>query len=196
MRNILVVMVSLFFSFGLFAEATKYKVDVEQSYLTWKGTRVGGGHDGQVKIKNGHLEMQGRDIKGGEFIIDMTSIRVDDIKDESRNDRLRNHLLSDDFFSVEDHETAKIEITDAQLGKGGKYNIVGNLTIKGQTHPVMFDAEIKQDDDKLESSADFTIDRTKWGVRYRSGSFFDSLGDRLIHDDIQIGVRLVSNKES
>lgn len=190
MKKLSFVIIALFASFGLYAETQKYSVNLEESYLKWEASRVGGAHDGKVKIKSGHLEMRGSDLIGGEFIIDMTSISVDDIKDESRNARLRNHLLSDDFFSVEKYETAKIEIKDAQFGKGGVYNVVGELTIKDKAHPIMFDANIDHNDTKVDAKAEIEIDRTKWGVRYRSGSFFESLGDRLIHDEVKIAVHL------
>ncbi len=173
----------------------RYGVDTEESYVRWEGTRVGGGHDGRIMVKEGHLNLRERNLLGGEFVVDMNSIIVDDIKDESRNARLRNHLLSDDFFSVEKHPEAKIVVRDAQFGKGGVYNIVADLTIMGETHPVAFDAKIEENDGVVTAEADFSIDRTKWGVRYRSGSFFEALGDRMIHDDIKFGVRLSAKKK-
>ena len=39
--------------------------------------------------------------------------------------------------------------------------------------------------------ADLTFDRSDYNVRFRSGSFFENLGDKLILDDIKLEVTLV-----
>ena len=36
------------------------------------------------------------------------------------------------------------------------------------------------------TSEAFTIDRSKWNVKYGSKSFFDNLGDKFINDDIEL----------
>lgn len=43
---------------------------------------------------------------------------------------------------------------------------------------------------KLDGS--FVFDRTDYGIRYGSGQFFDNLGDKLIHDKIQVSFNLVT----
>ena len=39
--------------------------------------------------------------------------------------------------------------------------------------------------------AKLVFDRSKYNVRYGSGSFFENLGDKLILDDIELEVTLV-----
>ncbi len=49
--------------------------------------------------------------------------------------------------------------------------------------------------DAVEMTSDeFTIDRTKWDVKFRSGKFFDNLKDKLIYDDITISVKVKAKK--
>jgi hypothetical protein len=43
-------------------------------------------------------------------------------------------------------------------------------------------------------SETFTIDRSKWNIKYKSKSFFDDLGDSFIDDEIELTVNLVANK--
>jgi len=38
------------------------------------------------------------------------------------------------------------------------------------------------------------IDRTKWGVRYKSGKFFNNLADKTISDSIEFNIKIVANK--
>jgi hypothetical protein len=42
--------------------------------------------------------------------------------------------------------------------------------------------------------AAFKIDRSKWDIKYGSGSFFDDLGDKMIYDDIELTVNAVFEK--
>ena len=39
---------------------------------------------------------------------------------------------------------------------------------------------------------DLTFDRSKYDVKFRSGSFFENLGDKLIYDDIELSVNLIT----
>ena len=38
------------------------------------------------------------------------------------------------------------------------------------------------------------VDRSKYDIKYNSKSFFDNLGDKMIHDDFTIDVKLVAAK--
>ena len=44
------------------------------------------------------------------------------------------------------------------------------------------------------ANAKIKLDRTKWDVKYNSGNFFKDLGDKLISDDIEFDISLVSAK--
>ena len=70
-----------------------------------------------------------------------------------------------------------------------EYSTTGDLTIKGYTHEakVSFYAE----EGSKNMIAKLIFDRSKYNVRYGSGSFFENLGDRLILDDVELEVTLV-----
>jgi polyisoprenoid-binding protein YceI len=67
------------------------------------------------------------------------------------------------------------------------FEIIGDLTIKDITHPITFILKPVGNSYK----ADLTFDRSDYNVRFRSGSFFENLGDKLILDDIKLEVTLV-----
>ena len=69
------------------------------------------------------------------------------------------------------------------------YSIQGMLKIKGATHPISFD--MKKVDAIWE--AKMVFDRAKYNIQFRSGSFFENLGDKLIYDEIVIETKLVFN---
>ncbi len=161
------------------------KVDVKESNVEWRGEKVTGFHEGTISLKDGHFILEDGELKGGEFKIDMTSINVTDIEGEGKG-KLEGHLKSDDFFGVETYPTSKLVITNAAKKDDGTYGVVADLTIKKETHPVTFDLKWNEDS----ASTKLTIDRTKFNVRYGSGSFFDNLGDKTIYDNFDLKVEL------
>ena len=66
------------------------------------------------------------------------------------------------------------------------YVVVGAMTIKNITHPITFDLEMKEN----AAIAKVVIDRSKYDVRFRSASFFENLGDKLIYDDFELDVKI------
>lgn len=179
-------------------EVSRYKLQPGQSEVAWVGQKItGSGHNGTIGVGGGELYVYDGNILGGQVEIDMTSIVVLDIQDPGSNARLKGHLESDDFFSVADHPVAVLDIATIEPIEGAavgapNYNVTGNLTIKGITHGIAFDAFIEQRDDSVQATAEFAFDRSKYDVRFGSGRFFDDLGDNLILDDIQLKVNIIA----
>lgn len=164
---------------------TKKEINTETSTVNWTGEKVTGSHSGTIQFKSGHLIMEDDKITGGEFVMDMSTITVTDLSGENK-EKLEGHLKSEDFFGTEKHKEAKLVITSAASKGNGKYGIVGDLTIKNETHPITFDLLMNGDS----ASTSLTIDRSKYNVRYGSGSFFDNLGDKTIYDNFELDVNL------
>lgn len=172
--------------------AQTYNADVKKSMLSWHGKKVTGEHIGNINLKEGQLELKDGKIVKGKFIIDMTSITNSDLKDAGYNQKLVNHLKSDDFFGVAKHPEAKIEILKSTPFTNNEASVDGNLTIKNITHPISFKA--KREGQAY--TAVIVVDRSKYDVRYGSGSFFDNLGDNMIYDEFTMTVRVEMNSSS
>lgn len=167
-----------------------YSVMTDSSKLAWRAAKVKVGHTGLVAIKSGEISITDGVITGGSFIIDMPTISSDE-----NIESLVNHLKSADFFDVENYPEARLEITSVnQDDQSGKYLINGNLTIKEITAPVSFLAQINSGDNYLEASGDLVIDRLTWDIKYRSGKFFDDLGDAMIDDEVKFTVSIRAEK--
>lgn len=172
----------------------KYVANVDASEITWKGYKVTGAHDGTVDLKNGALVFENNVLVGGEFTIDMTTITNVDMAGSGGAAKLEGHLKSEDFFGVEKYPTAFFKITKViPYGTAGEYRVAGDLTIKGITKPVKFMTTVTNTGGVLTATADITIDRSEYDVRYGSGSFFDDLGDKALHDDFDLNVKLSLN---
>lgn len=169
-------------------------VNVAESKVVWLGKKVTGEHTGHINLASGNLEINDGKLSGGNFTVDMTSITNTDIENEEYNGKLVGHLKSDDFFGVEKFPTATFVIKNVKSQTATKYNVKGDITIKGITQSIEFPVEISVMDSKAVASASITIDRSKFDVKYGSGSFFDGLGDKMIYDDFTLSVTLVANE--
>lgn len=165
-----------------------YKIDAEKSKLTWIGKKVTGSHTGGITISEGTLQMKSKKITGGSFVIDMTTIT-----DIDKNERLVGHLKSDDFFSTEKNPKATFVITSV-TGDKDQFTVKGNLTIKGITNEVEFPTTIQPQGKQLIAKAKIIVDRTKFDIKFRSGNFFENLGDKAIEDNFELNVELVANQ--
>jgi len=167
-------------------ESEKKEVKVSESTVTWKGYKVTGSHEGTINLKSGHLEMKGKKLVGGEFTIDMTSISCSDLQAGQGKEKLEGHLQSEDFFGVENNPTSKLVFTSVKAMNDNSYTVTGDLTIKGITKPVTLVVSMFEN----KATATVKIDRTKYDIKYGSGSFFDNLGDKAIYDDFDLVVDL------
>ncbi len=172
-----------------------YTVSKTESTLEWKGSAVGKEHVGTISLKEGNLEIANGKLKGGSFVVDMSSINNTDLEGEWK-EKLEGHLKSDDFFGVENYPTAKFVITKVKALKGNSYELTGDFTVKGKTEVITFNSDVVTEGDVVKATGEFTFDRSKFDVKFRSGSFFDDLGDKLIYDEVPMKVSLVANKSS
>jgi polyisoprenoid-binding protein YceI len=186
MKTFKIIIVTLFVFASISVFAQNYTVDTQQSKLKWFATKVTGKHNGIITLKSGEFTMKGDRIESGNFIIDMNSIVDEDLTDAGYNQKLVNHLKSDDFFGVATFPEARLVITQSTKFKDNKAIVKGNLTIKGKTNPVIFDA-VKSDNN---FQAKIVVDRSKFDVKYGSNSFFENLGDKAISDDFTLEVNL------
>ncbi|MHA7058315.1 YceI family protein [Aquimarina sp. M1] len=165
--------------------AQKKEIKTDQSTINWTGKKVTGSHTGTLDFASGFLTFDSGTLKGGEFVVDMTSLAVTDLEAGKGKEKLEGHLNSDDFFGVKNHEKATLVISKASEMEGG-YKVIGDLTIKGKTNPITFDLAVNGST----ASTTLMIDRTKYDIKYGSGSFFDNLGDKAIYDEFELAVNL------
>lgn len=187
MKTINLLVIGLLSGFFSSVSAQVLKANTAKSEITWLGKKVGGQHNGTIDLKSGQLDVDGNAIVGGEFVVDMTSIKNLDLESEEYNQKLVTHLKSDDFFGVASHPNAKLVIKSKAPFSNGKATVKGDLSIKGKTHPVSFD--VTKDGNTYKAT--ISVDRAKYDVRYGSDSFFDNLGDKVIDDIFVLGVKLV-----
>ena len=175
----LALLISLFVVNAIAAE-----IDTSKSVLNWTGKKVTGKHFGKVSFQAGNVELKEGALVGGNFVVDMSTITVDDLTGEW-SQKFLGHMQSGDFFMVDKFKTAKLVIKKVEGTK-----VTADLTIKDKTHPITFD--YKKSGDTF--SGEFTFNRTDYGIKYNSGKFFEALGDKLIYDDVEMQFNVVLKK--
>ena len=168
-------------------ENQKFEIVSAQSNIDWVGRKVTGAHNGTISVKAGSFNLTDGNLTSGQVIIDTTSIKILDVTDPATNAQFAGHLASDDFFSTEKYPEATLEITSVSGN-----HVDGTLTIKGISHPVGFNAAVNINRDTLIATGKLVIDRTKYGMKFRSGNFFKDLGDTLIYNDFDLNVNVTA----
>ncbi|RFS15523.1 YceI family protein [Emticicia sp. C21] len=172
----------------------KYVVDTTESVVTWQGSMLFDfkeEHIGYVHLSKGDLMIDKGQLVGGKFEVDMNTMEYGD--KENKNTPIK-HLKSADYFDVEKFPTSTFAITKVDSVIRDNIKITGNLTIKGVTNEVTFPARIDVKDGIAKANAKLTFDRTDWGIRYRSGKFYDNLADQAVSDDVVLLMEIVAKK--
>lgn len=171
---------------ALAASDTQLAVDTAKSTLTWIGKKVTGQHTGTVEITSGKLLLHEGKLSGGNFELDLTTINNTDQEGEYKG-KLESHLKSADFFDVKNHPKASFEITSIAPGSSDSViKVSGNLTIRGISKNITFDATTNINESSAVADANFNIAREDWGVSYTGKS------DDLISKEINLDIHLVA----
>jgi polyisoprenoid-binding protein YceI len=179
--------------------APAYAVQPQLSTLGWEGKAVTHGHNGTMNFSSGELLVKGNAIVGGTVTVDMKSMKATDIKDADSQGKFVGHMSSDDFFGVATYPTSTFKIVSVAPIKGAAKDadnatITGDMTIKGVTQRISFPAKVGVKGDLASATGKVTIDRTKFGLKYGSKSFFDSIGDKAINDTFDLTFNVIAKK--
>ena len=158
-------------------------VNDSTSSLIWTGSAIGKTHYGSVDYK-GDLKIESGKLTGGELTFDMKTINTQDLEGEWKQ-KLDGHLMAPDFFNVDSFPSAKLSIKNYD---GNQIN--GELTIKDVVKNITFPATLNITKGKIEGNAEFSINRTDYGIVYGSGNFFELAKDKVISDDINFKVSI------
>ncbi|WP_108821716.1 YceI family protein [Dysgonomonas sp. Marseille-P4361] len=178
-------------------EGQELVVDTQASSIYWKGSKVGGEHDGTISLKSGSLAVNGEEVVSGSFVVDMNSIVNNDLTQKEMNEMLVNHLKSEDFFDVAKYPESSFAVTKivpAEVATDSVTHMVsGNFKMKDAEKNITFGAKITKEGNVYKAvTVPFTIDRTQWGVQYGSKSIFSDLKENIVSDFIELQITIVA----
>lgn len=183
------------------------QIDLEKSrvYVHVGKKRFGHAHAIEGKIKSGSINVNG-DKAVGEIVFDMASFTADtdearkqvELKGtiaESTREQVTETMNGPDVLDVEQFPTAVFKIKSGTLRGEGKaatvYNLEGDLTLRGKTHPLTIEAEQSQKEGRLRFRGDFTILQSDFGITpYKAALGTVGVADELkIWGDIWVAAR-------
>ena len=184
-----------------------YNVDLAASKVDWKAFHKGGFAPrwGTLNLKSGEITVENDAVTSGEFVIDMTTLKVDPASVTEADKKpadLEAHLKNADFFDVEKQPTSDFKITAVadlagELPKdavaGANKTISGNLTLLGKTLNVSFPAKVTVAEGKASIEAKFTVNRADWGIKF--GTDETDPAEWIISKDIEIGINVTASKK-
>jgi len=187
MKKLFLILTVLGLTQLTFAQSTS-SVNLKESKLAWTGKKVSGKHLGTVSFKSGRVTKDDNGfLKSAEFVVDMNSINVTDLSGEWKA-KLEGHLKNEDFFNTTVHKEARLKLQKVISKSGNTYEVESNLTIKNVTKPVKFKLLVN----KNKISGKLVFNRTHYGIKYGSGSFFSGLGDKMIYDNVELDFNVVT----
>lgn len=166
------------------------KFAIKDSKIMWVGSKITGSHEGTVDLNSGYLTFvrdanDNQNLTGGEFVIDMSSITCTDLSGKGKAG-LESHLKSVDFFDIDNFPKASLKVIKVEKKDERTFKVNAEMTIKGITQKMFFDATISQ----RSAVANIIIDRTLFGIIYKSGNFFEGLADKAIYDEFEMRIVL------
>lgn len=172
---------------------SNFAVDTSKSLLHWTGRKPTGSHSGTLAIKSGYFALEKCQLAELELQFDMESIAISDRMAPSWKTKLRNHLLSADFFSVARFPLASYKLTSVQGDEKSGFQTTGNLLLKGINRPVSALVKLIGSCSNPSLTTQLKIDRTLWGIQFMSkeSAAPGKLVDAFIYRDIDIEGTLV-----
>ncbi len=166
---------------GKLQEDPARALTVVSSVLTWTGY----GEIGNYKL-SGTVPAEKIDIESFADSIRSVHISIDIADLKSDNKQLEEHLRGEDFFDVKKYPGAGFVSEKIEYAGAAAVRITGILTIKDVSKTVQFEASISKEKVGQKINGTISIDRTIFGIRYNSKSFFSGLGDQAIKDKFDL----------
>jgi len=160
----------------------------EGSSIAWEGRKITGGKQhGELLFQEAYLDFEDKNVVGGKFVVDMNSMT-------DNGSGVADHLKNEDFFETNTYPTATFEITEVITDELPRLEARGNMTIKGVTHPMDIRMIVAPDFSRagyVTITTQLNLDRTLWGITYKSKSVLGDLADGVIEDLMEINVGVV-----
>ena len=155
-------------------------VDSRASSIRWKGTGLGGraAREGTIGMSTGMFVIRHEQLTSGVFTVDMT--------------RLDAALRGEELFDVAHHPVASFNSTGVKRLGQARWQVSGNLTMRGVTRPLTFDADVRWEElGHMIATTSFTLDRRQWGIGNRGAA----LTDGVVDDGIQLSITLDARRK-
>jgi polyisoprenoid-binding protein YceI len=106
----------------------------------------------------------------------------------TNNERRDNHLRSDDFFNAEAHPELTFTTTSVKPLDGGRFELSGDLTIRGTTKPITLQGEVigtavMGGTERVAIEAEGVVNRFDYGLKWDS---LTEAGGLVVGEDVRL----------
>lgn len=171
---------------GKLITGTAKAVSILSSDISWTGYGEIGNYSltGSIKLKNANISTNSDSLKTAAVVFDMTTI-----SHEEKN--LEEHLKGEDFFEVSKYATAAFETQKITYTNESTATANGILTIKGISKPISIALQITKAKNQQIIKGKISVNRTVFGIKYNSKSFFGNLGDKAIKNNFDLAFEII-----
>lgn len=182
MKNLKLTFVLMLLLVFATASSQNQELNIKNSELSWTGKAAFNAYalTGSLKAEKGQITIKDDHIQSLNVIINMKSL-------DHENKDLKSHLRSADFFEVDTYTKATFKLLKPSKIENGKATVTGTMTIKGQSKEETIELTIK--DDTL--SFNHIMDRTAYGIKFNSPSFFKKMKENAIADNFELKGTLI-----
>lgn len=175
------------------ADVAQWRIDPVHSKLGFKARHFGISNvRGEFQDYEADLRFDPEDLSTVE-----ATVRIQAMSVFTGNERRDNHLRSDDFFNAEIDSIITFTSTGVRNIDGTEFELVGDLTIRGNTHEVVLEAEFLgsiemerrgQTQVRAAFEAETKIDRMEYGLKF--DSTVGGAGDLVVGDEVTLIIEL------
>jgi len=175
------------------AIAQTWTIDKTHSYVGFKVN-----HMVVSKVKGQFNEFSGTiNFDGKDFSKASVEVNIDPRTIDTQNEKRDQHLRSSDFFAADSIPEMKFKSTKIVPGSGNKFQVIGDLTMRGVTKPVTLEAEFNGAIAGMRGqtagfSAVGKINRQDWGVSWSRA--LDS-GGLVVSDEVELNLEVEANQQ-
>lgn len=182
MKNI-IVFLFLLCSCTLMAQSST--LEVLTSEINWKGKAAFNAYSlaGTLQLKKSEFVLAGESLSTATITMDMKTIA-------SNNKQLVKHLKSKDFFEVKRFPEATFSLSEAVTLVAGEQLVEGMLTVKSTSLPISIPLVITKKGENWVMNGTVMVDRTKYGIKFNSPTYFEKLKDQAIADEFELAFAL------
>lgn len=179
--------------FGVSAEPTKFTVDSEHFSMAFEIMHIGYAPViGMFREVDGEFvyDEETGELNSGTLVFQSDSVFTNHKK---RDD----HLRAEDFLDSANFPEITFTLTDFESTGENTGKVTGDLTMLGQTNPVVLDVTLNKsadypighEDFTLGISAETTLNRSDWGMTY-------GLEPALVGDEVHLRFGFEANRDS
>ncbi|MCB2056100.1 MAG: YceI family protein [Geminicoccaceae bacterium] len=180
MRHLALIPLLLAFS----ASAAEWRVDHEASRITFTFTQMGAAVEGTFERFDAAITF---DADAPEDASVTATIEVDSLA--TRNGERDEGMKSADWFDVANHPTATFVSKRFTPAGGDRYDVEGELTIRGRTRSIVLPMTISIDGDRARAAGEATLDRRDFGLGQG-----DWAGDTVIGFDVPVALTIEAER--